>query len=80
MQPGFYQQLQDIYTGSSADFSEASYETLCDEIAHKAKVIIRSGSFNPWANIALIASTDPFAWFDAQSKNTPQPACLCYPV
>lgn len=72
--PAFYQQLQDIYTGSGADFSEASHETLCDEIAHKAKVIIRSGSFNPWANIALVASTDPFAWFDAQSQITPLPA------
>lgn len=72
--PALYQQLQDIYTGSGADFSEASHDTLCHDIAHKAKVIIRSGSFNPWANFALVASTDPFAWFSPESKVNPLPA------
>lgn len=72
--PALYQQVQDIYTGSGADFSEASHETLCHDIAHRAKVIIRSGSFEPWANFALVASTDPFAWFSAESKVEPLPA------
>ncbi|MEI3169528.1 MAG: hypothetical protein V8S58_17550 [Lachnospiraceae bacterium] len=34
-----------------------------EKIAPKAKVVIRSGSLNAWANFALTCSTDPFAWF-----------------
>ena len=45
--PALYKDLQEIYTGSGA----------------KAKVVIRSGSLNAWANFALTCSTDPFAWF-----------------
>ncbi|MCW8113866.1 carbohydrate transporter [Yersinia intermedia] len=69
-----YRDIQEIYTGSGAEFSVASHEVLCHELAHKAKVIIRSGSFNPWANFALIASTDPFAWFTEGSGVEPLPA------
>lgn len=72
--PQLYRDVQTIYTGSGAEFHEASHETLCHDIAHRAKVVIRSGSFNPWANFALIASTDPFAWFTEQSGVRPLPA------
>ncbi|SNY90241.1 simple sugar transport system permease protein [Cohaesibacter sp. ES.047] len=61
--PDLYAELQSIYTGAGAVFKGTDHETLVNEYAKKAKVIIRSGSFNPWANIALVASTDPFAWF-----------------
>src|SRR5262245_29006604 len=53
-----YAALQDIYTGSGAEFKLTTHEELVNAVAHRAKVIIRSGSFNPWANIALVASTD----------------------
>lgn len=69
-----YAQLQNIYTGHGATFSAKSHEELCQEVAPKAKVVIRSGSFNPWANFAMTASTDPFAWFTPESKITPLPA------
>ncbi len=72
--PELYGQLQEIYTGSGTDFTEASHEKLCHDLAYKAKVIIRSGSFNPWANFALTASTDPFAWFADNSGVQPLPA------
>jgi D-ribose pyranose/furanose isomerase RbsD len=58
-----YHALQDIFTGSGAEFKLTTHEMLVNDIAHRAKVIVRSGSFNPWANIALVCSTDPFAWF-----------------
>jgi D-ribose pyranose/furanose isomerase RbsD len=58
-----YGALQQIYTASGADFKLTTHEQLVNDIAHRAKVIVRSGSFNPWANIALVCSTDPFAWF-----------------
>lgn len=61
--PRLYQEVQEIFTGSGAVFSSASHETLCADHVHRAKIVIRSGSFEPWANFALVASTDPFAWF-----------------
>lgn len=72
--PTLYEELQILYTGSGAEFHSASHETLCNDIAHRAKLIIRSGSFEPWANFALVASTDPFAWFTEASGVAPLPA------
>lgn len=61
--PRLYAEVQDIYTGAGAPFIAAPHEELIEHWAPKAKVVIRSGSFEPWANFALTASTDPFAWF-----------------
>ena len=61
--PQLYRRLQTIYTGAGATFRGVTHEDLCSDVAHRAKVVIRSGDFDPWANIALTASTDPFAWF-----------------
>ena len=61
--PDLYESVQDIYTGSGAVFKGTTHEELVEVIAPKAKVVIRSGSLNAWANFALTASTDPFAWF-----------------
>ncbi|WP_413734953.1 RbsD/FucU domain-containing protein [Sodalis sp. RH21] len=72
--PQLYRDLQDIWTGSGTAFSAASHEELCEVVAPRAKVIIRSGSFEPWANFALVASTDPFAWFTEASGVIPLPA------
>lgn len=69
--PELYKDVQQIYTGSGADFFAKTHQELCSEIAPKAKFIIRSGSFKPWANFALVASTDPFAWFTKESGVSP---------
>lgn len=61
--PTLYREVQTIFTGSGATFSQASHEQLCSDYAPRAKFVIRSGSFEPWANFSLVASTDPFAWF-----------------
>lgn len=71
-----YAALQEIYIGSGAEFKLTTHEALVGDVAHRAKVIVRSGSFNPWANIALVASTDPFAWFDEASGANPLPLYL----
>ncbi|MGF1760090.1 D-ribose pyranase [Photobacterium sagamiensis] len=71
-----YKSVQEIYTGHGAEFTAVSHEDLCNNIAQKAKVVIRSGSFNPWANFAMTASTDPFAWFSEESKVNPLPAYI----
>lgn len=64
--PALYKTVQEIYTGSGAEFKGTTHEALCEDFAKRAKVIIRSGSFNAWANFALVASTDPFAWFNEE--------------
>jgi simple sugar transport system permease protein len=68
--PALYRALQEIFTGSGATFQRTTHEKLIAETAPRAKAIVRSGSFNPWANIALVCSTDPFAWFTAESGVT----------
>ena len=44
--PALYKDLQEIYTGSGAVFKGTTHEVLVEEIAPKAKVVIRSGSLN----------------------------------
>ena len=61
--PALYQDIQEIYTGSGAVFKGIPHEQLVEKIAPKAKVVIRSGSLNAWANFALTCSTDPVAGF-----------------
>ena len=64
--PRLYASVQEIFTGAGAPFIAAPHEELIEVWAPKAKVVIRSGSFEPWANFALSASTDPFAWFTSE--------------
>ena len=40
-----------------------SNERVLGELARQAKVIVRTGAFNPWGNIGLICGTDPDDWF-----------------
>ncbi|MFQ3568308.1 MAG: D-ribose pyranase [Aggregatilineales bacterium] len=69
-----YTALQEIYTGSGAEFVLTTHEELVEKYAYRAKAIVRSGSFNPWANIALVCSTDPHAWFTPESGTEILPA------
>mgnify|MGYP002519121437 CR=1 FL=1 len=71
--PSLYKQVQEIYTGSGASFIPAPHEELIEKWAPKAKVIIRSGSLTAWANFALVASTDPYAWFREDEHIEPLP-------
>lgn len=61
--PKLYANLQEIFTGCGCDFTVCNHPELVSEIAPKAKLIIRSGSFNAYANIAITAATDAHAWF-----------------
>ncbi|OON38665.1 carbohydrate transporter [Izhakiella australiensis] len=61
--PQLYDDVQRIFTGSGADFSALPHAQFLQQVPTRAKVVIRSGSLNPWANFAMTASTDPFAWF-----------------
>lgn len=70
--PVLLAKVTDIFTGSGADFTLMPHSRLVSEIYTKARFIIRSGSLMPWGNFALVASTDPDAWFDSTMKIIPE--------
>jgi hypothetical protein len=42
-----------------------------NEIVNEARAIIRTGDYNPWGNIILVAGTDPYAWFEKEELEIP---------
>ncbi len=46
-----------------ADHETVKHETILGEMAAKAKVIVRTGAFDPWGNILLYSGVDVPAWF-----------------
>ena len=46
-----------------ADFETTKHESILGEMAAKAKVIVRTGAFDPWGNILLYSGVDVPAWF-----------------
>ncbi|HZS87875.1 MAG TPA: D-ribose pyranase [Chloroflexota bacterium] len=58
-----WQRLQAMFEGTGAELEAIPNERVVGELAHSAKVIVRTGAFNPWGNIGLICGTDPDDWF-----------------
>lgn len=46
-----------------ADHEMIKHETILGEMAAKAKMIVRTGAFDPWGNILLYSGVDVPAWF-----------------
>ncbi len=46
-----------------ADHEMVAHETILNEMAAKAKVIVRTGAFDPWGNILLYSGVDIPKWF-----------------
>ena len=46
-----------------AEFTPVKHETILTEMAAKAKVIVRTGAFDPWGNILLYSGVDVPSWF-----------------
>lgn len=42
------------------------------EISKKAKVIIRTGSFDPWGNVVLVSGINAPVWFSKPGIVTPE--------
>lgn len=61
--PPLLARLQELFQGTGAELEPVPHERLLGELARSAKVIVRTGAFNPWGNIGLICGTDPDAWF-----------------
>jgi simple sugar transport system permease protein/D-ribose pyranase len=45
------------------DFETLPHTTILGEMAAKAKVIVRTGAFDPWGNILLYSGVDVPKWF-----------------
>jgi D-ribose pyranase len=48
---------------ADAEFESVKHEAILSEMAAKAKVIVRTGAFDPWGNILLYSGVDVPAWF-----------------
>lgn len=53
--------IERLFAG--AEFEPIRHETILSEMAGKAKVIVRTGAFDPWGNILLYSGVDVPAWF-----------------
>ncbi|MGA2795376.1 MAG: D-ribose pyranase [Roseiarcus sp.] len=57
---------------ADADFEPIKHETILSEMAVKAKVIVRTGAFDPWGNILLYSGVDVPAWFSKEGVVAPE--------
>jgi simple sugar transport system permease protein/D-ribose pyranase len=58
-------------------FADANHEPIphaqiLGEMAAKAKVIVRTGAFDPWGNILLYSGVDAPVWFSKPGLNVPE--------
>lgn len=53
------------------DLATVSHAEMLSDMGGRAKVIVRSGDFNPWGNIALVSGVDAPRWFDRAEVVTP---------
>jgi D-ribose pyranase len=56
---------------AGADFESIKHEAILSEMAAKAKVIVRTGAFDPWGNILLYSGVDVPAWFSKEGVVAP---------
>ena len=47
----------------ASDYDPISHERILNEMAARAKVIVRTGAFDPWGNILLYSGVDAPVWF-----------------
>lgn len=54
-----------------ADLAPIPHAQILGEMAAKAKVIVRTGAFDPWGNILLYSGVDTPKWFSKPGVKTP---------
>lgn len=60
--PLLLETVRSMFAG--ADHMPIPHETILTEMAAKAKVIVRTGAFDPWGNILLYSGVEPKDWFN----------------
>lgn len=61
--PPLLARVEELMQGTGAELEAVPNDRVLGELAHSAKVIVRTGAFNPWGNIGLICGTVPDEWF-----------------
>jgi len=61
--------IERLFAG--ADFAPVTHESILSQMATKAKVIVRTGAFDPWGNILLYSGVDVPAWFSKEGVIAP---------
>jgi len=61
--------LQQRFT--DAEFTTRSHADMLGELAQQAKVIVRTGAFEPWGNIGLFCGVDVPRWFGGDGVIAP---------
>lgn len=56
---------------AGAEFEPVKHATILGEMAAKAKVIVRTGAFDPWGNILLYSGVDVPKWFNKEGVVAP---------
>ncbi len=69
--PPLLERLEALFTDSGAEFEAVPNSRMLGDLAHSAKVVVRTGAFTPWGNIGLICGTDPDEWFAAPGTVMP---------
>ncbi|PSL37875.1 simple sugar transport system permease protein/D-ribose pyranase [Labedella gwakjiensis] len=60
-----------LSTFDDAEFSTRTHAEMLGELAQQAKVIVRTGAFEPWGNIGLICGVDVPKWFGGDGVIAP---------
>jgi D-ribose pyranase len=55
-----------------SDLSTLPHQQILSEMAAKAKVIVRTGAFDPWGNILLYSGVDVPKWFSKPGTVAPE--------
>ncbi|MCW4459958.1 D-ribose pyranase [Microbacterium sp. MPKO10] len=56
---------------TDAEFTTRSHADMLGELAQQAKVIVRTGAFEPWGNIGLYCGVDVPRWFGGEDVIAP---------
>jgi len=68
--PQLLAKVQRIF--ADADHSTVAHADILGGIARQAKVIVRTGAFDPWGNILLYSGVDVPKWFDKPGTIAPE--------
>ncbi len=68
--PQLLAKVQRIF--ADADHNTVAHADILGGIARQAKVIVRTGAFDPWGNILLYSGVDVPKWFDKPGTIAPE--------
>lgn len=68
--PPLLEKIKLIFPDS--DYLPIPHEQILNEMAARAKVIVRTGAFDPWGNILLYSGVDAPVWFSKPGLKVPE--------